>query len=379
MPTRLRGLSDAYGSWKTICISRRSGRRRRVPRFWIGVPWKTISPAVGSSSRTIVRPSVDLPQPDSPTSPSVSPSLTAKLTSSTACTCATSRCSSPFRIGKYFLTCLTSRSGVSPDSLASLEDGHAAAAEPPEIVSSRWSRLNSTSSQQRSRCPGVPTRFSSAGFLLALLERVRAARPELAAFRQVDERGRAALDRVQALGPRPVETRDRAEQAPRVRHLRVVEDIPLRTALDDTAGVHDDDLVCDFRDHAEVVRDEDDGRVEVVFEAVDEIDDLRLDRHVERGRRLVGDQDRRVARQRHRDHRALPHPARELMREVVDARLRIRDSDLAQKLDRARPRRPLVRRARAPGSPRRSGRRSCRPGFSEVIGSWKIIPSSFPR
>ena len=28
-PTRLRGLSEAYGSWKTICISRRSGRSSR--------------------------------------------------------------------------------------------------------------------------------------------------------------------------------------------------------------------------------------------------------------------------------------------------------------------------------------------------------------
>ena len=47
--------------------------------------------------------------------------------------------------------------------------------------------------------------------LLALLERVRAARTELASFGQVDELRRRALDRVQALDPRPVETRDRTE------------------------------------------------------------------------------------------------------------------------------------------------------------------------
>ena len=34
-----------------------------------------------------------------------------------------------------------------------------------------------------------------------------------------------------------------------------------------------------------------------------QLEDLRLDRHVERRRRLVGDQQRRVARERHRDHR----------------------------------------------------------------------------
>ena len=47
-----------------------------------------------------------------------------------------------------------------------------------------------------------------------------------------------------------------------------------------------------------------------------------LGRDVERGRRLVGDQDLRVAGERHRDHHALPHPARELVRVLVDAPLR---------------------------------------------------------
>ena len=43
-------------------------------------------------------------------------------------------------------------------------------------------------------------------------------------------------------------------------------------------------------------------------------EDLRLDRHVERRRRLVGDQQRRAADQRHRDHRALPQAAGKLER-----------------------------------------------------------------
>ena len=38
-------------------------------------PSKRISPAVGSSSRRTARPTVVLPQPDSPTSPSVSPGM----------------------------------------------------------------------------------------------------------------------------------------------------------------------------------------------------------------------------------------------------------------------------------------------------------------
>ena len=47
--------------------------------------------------------------------------------------------------------------------------------------------------------------------------------------------------------------------------------------------------------------------------------DLRLGRDVERGRRLVGDQERGLERQRRRDHHALALPARELVRVGVDA------------------------------------------------------------
>ena len=46
---------------------------------------------------------------------------------------------------------------------------------------------------------------------------------------------------------------------------------------------------------------------------------IRLDRHVERRRRLVGDEQLRVARERHRDHHPLAHPAGELVRILVDA------------------------------------------------------------
>ena len=71
----------------------------------------------------------------------------------------------------------------------------------------------------------------------------------------------------------------------------------------------------------------------------EQVEDLRLDRHVERGRRLVGDQQLRVAGERHRDHHALAHAARELVRVVVDAPLRRRDADQREHLDRALDRR----------------------------------------
>ena len=73
-PTLCRGLSEANGSWKTICIRRRSGRSCASDSVRdVGRRRRVIRPAVGSYRRRIARPTVDLPQPDSPTSPSVSP------------------------------------------------------------------------------------------------------------------------------------------------------------------------------------------------------------------------------------------------------------------------------------------------------------------
>ena len=71
--TVIRGFSDAYGSWKTIWMSRRTGRICRRLSFVMSLPSKKIFPEVGSISLMIVRPSVVFPQPDSPTTPSVSP------------------------------------------------------------------------------------------------------------------------------------------------------------------------------------------------------------------------------------------------------------------------------------------------------------------
>ena len=66
------------------------------------------------------------------------------------------------------------------------------------------------------------------------------------------------------------------------------------------------------------------------YELPQEIEDLRLDRHVERCRRLVGDEELRLPRERHRDHRPLAHPARELVRIVLEPLLGARDTDAVE-------------------------------------------------
>ncbi len=52
-PTVLRGFSDEYGSWKIICISRRSGRSERCEMREMSLPSKRIVPLVGSRRRSI--------------------------------------------------------------------------------------------------------------------------------------------------------------------------------------------------------------------------------------------------------------------------------------------------------------------------------------
>jgi hypothetical protein len=86
VPTVCRGFSDENGSWKMICTSRRNGRIWRRFRCVMSAPWKVILPSVGSSRRVTSRPVVDLPQPDSPTRPSVSPAISWKSIPSTALT-----------------------------------------------------------------------------------------------------------------------------------------------------------------------------------------------------------------------------------------------------------------------------------------------------
>ena len=82
--TGMRGFSEPNGSWKMICMRLRNGRIRLLFQPVMSVPSKVTVPSVGGSSWRTVRPSVVLPQPDSPTTAKISPFLTSKSTPSTA-------------------------------------------------------------------------------------------------------------------------------------------------------------------------------------------------------------------------------------------------------------------------------------------------------
>ena len=119
------------------------------------------------------------------------------------------------------------------------------------------------------------------------------------------------------------------EQRARVRVLRRgVEVAPLRD-LDGLPEIHHHHAVRDVADDVEVVRDEDVGEPELLLQVLQEIEDLRLHRDVERGHGLVADDQAGVDRERPGDTDALALAAGELVREAVVV-LRVEADDLEQ-------------------------------------------------
>lgn len=87
-----------------------------------------------------------------------------------------------------------------------------------------------------------------------------------------------------------------------------------RAALNGSAVAQHDHLVHHLRDHGEVVADEEQRHPALTDESVEERQHLGLDRHVERGRRLVGDQETRSSGEGDGDGDALSLSAGQLVR-----------------------------------------------------------------
>ena len=111
--TFCRGSRLDIGSWKIICIRRRIARSLPAGSVVSSTPSKLTSPDVGGVSWSSARPSVDFPQPDSPTRPYVLPRGMLRSTPSTAFTWPTIRSkSTPRLIGKCTFRSRTSTSDV---------------------------------------------------------------------------------------------------------------------------------------------------------------------------------------------------------------------------------------------------------------------------
>ena len=106
-----------------------------------------------------------------------------------------------------------------------------------------------------------------------------------------------------------------------------------RSHFDDAPGVHHGHPVGGFGDHAHVVGHQHHRRAMIVAEPLQERDDLGLNRNIERRRGFVGNHQPGLGTKRQRNHHALTHPARELMRIVVDALAGRRYAGFLQKID----------------------------------------------
>ena len=126
----------------------------------------------------------------------------------------------------------------------------------------------------------------------------------------------------------------RPQQRGRVRVPGRGEEAADVVGLDDAPAVHDDHALRHLGHDPHVVGDEDHGHAVLLLQGADQAEDLRLDGHVERGRRLVGDQDLRAAGERHGDHDPLAHAARQLVRVLVDPFGGVRDARDLEQLER---------------------------------------------
>ena len=151
-----------------------------------------------------------------------------------------------------------------------------------------------------------------------------------------------------------------------------------RAGLDHLAGVHHQQVLHAVGHHGQVVADEQQRHAGVGHQRGQQVQHLALHRHVERRRRLVGDQQVRPAGQRDGDHHPLALAAGQLVRVGGQPLRGLRQLHAVQQPQRLGAR----RRADKPRC-RRNGSAICRPtvcsGFSAVIGSWNTMPRRAPR
>src|SRR5215471_14107411 len=110
---------------------------------------------------------------------------------------------------------------------------------------------------------------------------------------------------------------------------RVVEQLVAVRELDDAAEIHHRDALAKMPHQREIVRDEQVGEAEALAQILKQVDDLRLDRHIEGGYGLIADDEFGIERESARDPDALALAPRHLMR-IAIGKIRTEAADREQ-------------------------------------------------
>src|SRR6185503_11321792 len=111
---------------------------------------------------------------------------------------------------------------------------------------------------------------------------------------------------------------NRCDQRTRVRMRGPLEDARRRSLFDDAAQVHHRDRVADVLHHRQVMADEQVSQTPLALQLQHQVEDLALDRHVQRRDRFVGDHELGLQGQRAGDADALPLATGEFVRVAIE-------------------------------------------------------------
>jgi len=109
----------------------------------------------------------------------------------------------------------------------------------------------------------------------------------------------------------------RTQQYPRVGMPRCLEQSIRRRQFDDAAEIHHGNAACDMVDDAKIVADEDQRQTKLALQLRKQVQNLGLDRDVERTGRLIAYHDARLEHQRPGDRDPLTLAARQFGRITV--------------------------------------------------------------
>lgn len=109
-------------------------------------------------------------------------------------------------------------------------------------------------------------------------------------------------------------TRHGIQQTAGVFMTRTFKDLFCRTILHYATAFHHHNTICHIAHHGKIMRNENHGQPHGTAQIVQQIQNLRLDRHIESRYGFIGQHKRGLRRNRARNRRTLPLSSRKLMR-----------------------------------------------------------------